>query len=268
VFCVFLDAHPTFAASVASWQQPDAQFPDVVVSLKDGRRIDFELREWLDGEQMAQAMRRRRLEQAIGSQPENGAEHIRTVMLVPRNELAAFQAADTEAFRSEIHALIRDTDKRWRNPRTGHLPKQHLVNNFASYPSLAKYLVRISLTSAVVAGKPIPKRPPAVPWIFVKTGASSYLPETMLSALTSGIESKVKRYGGFNTPVRLLVHYGRAFAYNTPYIGIETSDFGDVARVIAQRVGGQSLFEKIYLLNALEPGLEAYEIFPTVTKCN
>jgi len=33
-------------------------------------------------------------------------------------------------------------------------------------------------------------------------------------------------------------------------------------------VAGQTAFERIYVLNALEPGLEAYEIYPGCVPCS
>jgi hypothetical protein len=60
----------------------------------------------------------------------------------------------------------------------------------------------------------------------------------------------------------------RAVAYNTPYVGVATREFAEVAALAANMVSGQTMFEKIYLLNALEPGLEAFEIFPACMRCN
>lgn len=40
-----------------------------------------------------------------------------------------------------------------------------------------------------------------------------------------------------------------------------------MAAVAADAVRGQTAFEKIYLLNALESGLEAFEIFPGCVRC-
>lgn len=34
----------------------------------------------------------------------------------------------------------------------------------------------------------------------------------------------------------------------------------------AQAIAGQTMFEKIYLLAAIEPGLEAFETYPTATR--
>ena len=78
---------------------------------------------------------------------------------------------------------------------------------------------------------------------------------------------KIRRYGPFSRPTRLIIYYGKAVAYNTPYIGVETLEFVDIAERAAGVVRAQTAFEKIYLLNALEPGLEAFEIFPTCARC-
>jgi hypothetical protein len=82
------------------------------------------------------------------------------------------------------------------------------------------------------------------------------------------LEQKIRRYGRFTRPTRLIIYYGRAVAYNTPYLGIETREFADLAALAAEVVCGQNAFERIYLLNALEPGLEAFEIYPTLTRCS
>ena len=64
-----------------------------------------------------------------------------------------------------------------------------------------------------------------------------YSPESALAALRGILAEKTTHYGVFTRPTRLIGYYGQAVAYNTT-------------------------FEKIYLLNALEPELEAFEIFP------
>jgi len=44
-------------------------------------------------------------------------------------------------------------------------------------------------------------------------------------------------------------------------------EFHEVAQLAGQAVRGQNRFERIYLLNALEPGLQAFEIFPALAEC-
>jgi hypothetical protein len=70
-----------------------------------------------------------------------------------------------------------------------------------------------------------------------------------------------------HSSVRLLAYYGAAVAYNTPWYGINTRKFSDVAKEAARIAATQSAFERIYLLKALEPELEAYEVFPVFAKC-
>jgi hypothetical protein len=125
----------------------------------------------------------------------------------------------------------------------------------------------VAFEPQVVVGRRRERLPKSQPWIFIELPGGAYSPHTALNALASVLQSKIDRYGGLSQPVRLLVYYGKAIAYNTPWRGPEFREFRDVAEAAASIVRGQSLFEKIYLLKALEPGLEAYEIFPEFVNC-
>jgi hypothetical protein len=57
IFDAFIAAYPSFGAPIKKVEQPDAEFPDVIVEMANGTFIDFELGEWLDGGQMAAAKR-------------------------------------------------------------------------------------------------------------------------------------------------------------------------------------------------------------------
>jgi hypothetical protein len=119
---------------------------------------------------------------------------------------------------------------------------------------------------AVVAGRAQPWAA-GQSWIFLELPGGSYSPDTALGALADILKQKVSRYGRFSRPTRLVIHYGRAMAYNTPYLGVDARDFADVAALAADVVRGQTAYDRIYLLNALEPGLEAYEISPGCVRC-
>src|SRR2546427_11633586 len=84
IFDAFLAGYPTFAATVKDFEQPDDVFPDVTIELKDGAEIDFELGEWLDGVQMAEAKRydafAEAMLDALGPQGLNPSGHFRAVM--------------------------------------------------------------------------------------------------------------------------------------------------------------------------------------------
>src|SRR5216683_2774209 len=47
IFDAFVAAHPSFGAQIKNVEQPDAEFPDVIVELKSGTFIDVELGEWV-----------------------------------------------------------------------------------------------------------------------------------------------------------------------------------------------------------------------------
>jgi hypothetical protein len=63
------------------------------------------------------------------------------------------------------------------------------------------------------------------------------------------------------------IDYGRRVLCNAPYRGAALREFHEVAQLAGQAVRGQNRFERIYLLNALEPGLQAFEIFPARAEC-
>ncbi len=49
--------------------------------------------------------------------------------------------------------------------------------------------------------------------------------------------------------------------------GVNTRIFSDVAKEAARIAANQSAFERLYLLKAWEPELEAYEVFPVFATC-
>ncbi len=204
----------------------------------------------LDGAQMAAAKRYDALAKAmidtLGPQDTNPSRHVRAVMLTPREDAVTLSGADRDAFREQIWALVSDTDRRWSGERFWHSPQGRICR---------------------VGGEERPWST-AQPWIFVEPRGGSYSPETVLRAMTGILDQKIRHYGRFVRPTWLVIHYGKAVAYNTPYVGIETRDFVDVPRAAADAVRGQEAFERIYLLNALEPGLEAYEIYPNCVRCS
>ena len=109
VFDAFLAAHPSFAAQVKDVDQPDDEFPDIVVkTLRE--EIDFEIGEWLDGPQIAAAKRREAFDaaifDAIGPQGENPSGHFQAVMLCPIEGVTTFERADRDGFRTELWTLV------------------------------------------------------------------------------------------------------------------------------------------------------------------
>ena len=134
VFTAFLTAHPNFAATVAATHQPEAEFPDITVRLHDGNRIDFELAQWLDPNQMGQAKRREQLADAItdaiGEQGENCSQYFNFVLLFPQPHFPRFAQADAKGFRADIWTLIGEIERRWPEERFWHSPQGCQLNRF------------------------------------------------------------------------------------------------------------------------------------------
>jgi hypothetical protein len=270
IFDAFLSAHPSFAATVTGIKQPDAEFPDVIVTQEDGQ-IEFELAQWLHTAQTIDAKRRERLakaiEDAIGEQGRNSSRHFGLVLLFPKSDHLRFKQADVRPFHMDVWTLIEEIERRWRTEPFWHSPQGCHVCELDAYPTIGKYVSRVIFDPLIVAGSLRDKFSIGVPWIVVAPPVHSYSPNTAISALNTILQAKIRAYGDLQRPVRLLVYYAAAIAYNTPWYGINFRKFQDVAKTASQIVSGQSRFERIYLLKALEPGLEAYEVFPNFEKC-
>jgi hypothetical protein len=269
VFDAFLRAYCSFAETIVRTIQPDVQFPDLIVEQHDGRQIDFELVQWINEDQVARGKRREKLgeaiENAIGKQGRNTSRHFAFVMLFPRGDILRFRRADTAAFQKEIWHLIDETERQWSAERFWRSPQGRHVTEFDTHPTLGKYISKV-LFDPLIVGKRKNRYPSGVPWIVMAAPVSSYSPETAISALRKVLQEKINGYGGLVRPVRLIVYYGMAVAYNTPWYGIRYREFSDVAQAGAEMVKGQTRFERIYLFKALEPDLEVFEIYPSFSK--
>ena len=269
VFEAFLTAHPTFAAEVTEVTQPNAEFPDITVKTFGNGEIDFEIGEWVDGAQMAAAKRRDACDaaivHAIGPQGTNPSQHFRAIMLCPREDVTPFRPADRDGFRTEFWRLVGETYHRWPAERFWQSPQGRSCD-LAGYPLLSKYLQSVNFHPFVIRGGDR-QWPVGQPWIFTESRGGAYDPETALQTMAGILDQKIGHYAPFTSRTQLIIYYGRAVAYNTPYLGVHTRDFAEVAARAAAAIGGQPPFEKIYLLSALEPGLEAFEIYPRCVPC-
>ena len=266
VFDAFLRAHSTLGENVADIQQPDNDPPDIIAVMKDGTRVNFELVEWLHGEQMAEARRHEDLATAImgaiGPQNAPRSPHVQSAMLSPRPAAPRFARVDSAAFGIAIWELMRETDERWLEQPLWHSPQGRICGDFSARPILAKYLASVHFHPRHRRA-----RPDGVDWIVMEQWGGAFDPAVARNALVDAIRRKVDHYGPFSEPIRLLVYYGQATLYNTPYRGADLREFHEVAEFAAQAVRSQNRFERIYLLNALEPGLQALEIFPDLAEC-
>lgn len=110
---------------------------------------------------------------------------------------------------------------------------------------------------------------PTDEWIGFSQQGGAYSPESALAALATIIEKKLSYAplsGG--REVRLIIYYDEGALYNTPYKDLKFRSFADIAqeasRVTREKLGAKrSPFTRIYLLKALDPNPEAFEIWPT-----
>lgn len=272
VFRSFLAAHPSLAVHVVSVLKPD-DFPDAIASLSNREEIDFELGEWLDGAQMQRAKKVEQIETAflesIGEQGANSSQHFRYVMLKLREEAHRFDRRDTEGIRTEMFLFVGEIETRWPTECLWESPHGYPCTDFDKYPCLAKYLASAHF-DALSFGLELGERwPPEIPWITFEPPGGSYLGQWARQALREIIDKKIGHYGPFGQRrVRLLIHYGGAAKYNTPYRDLEHETFADIASTAAQWLVSSTLpFEKVYLLNASEPEPQAFEIYPALTRC-
>ncbi len=273
IFQAFLKAWPSFARDIVEITQPCQPFPDITVKLQAGSEIDFELGEWLNEKQMRMAKMTERLESSllasIGEQGPCQSNHFRCVMLVLRDNPGRFNSREGGAFRSELLGLIVDTDRRWPSEHFWHSPRGHVCRNLELYPTLAKFLHSIHFYPLRLGNKLEEPWPVDHPWIFFESWCGSYSSDTALDALLGIIRKKQNHYGSqAGRSVRMLIYYGQAVLYNTPYLDVKIRAFKDVAAMAARELPGKRLvFERVYLFQALEPYLQAFEIYPKLVPC-
>jgi len=273
IFRAFLKAWPSFARDVVEITQPCQPFPDITVKLLARPEIDFELGEWLNEGQMQVAKKTETLESclltSIGDQGPCPSDHFQCVMLVLRDNLKRFNQQEGGAFRSELLNLIEDTNHRWPNERSWHSLQGHMCSEFKSFPTLAKFLQSIRFVPLRVGNKPAERWPTGQPWIFFRSWGGWYSSDSAVNALLGIIRKKQNHYGKqTGRPVHLLIYYGKAVLYNTPFLGVKIRAFKDVPAMAARELTGKQLiFERVYLFQALEPDLQAFEIYPNLVPC-
>ena len=274
IFQAFLCSFPSLQMKIVKFEPCKSSFPDIIAKFDDHSEVDFELSEWLQDEQMHRSKSIERLElcllNALGNQADNLYSHFRNVMLHLRADPKRFRPRDGGAFRSELYMLLEETDQRWEAERFWRSPQGYTRKKFESYPTVAKFLRSVHFSPSQIGNKAVEPWPAGQPWIFFKLWGGPYSSMTALNALLEAIEKKQNHYGNQSTrPMRLLIYYDKAVLYNTPYLDVDVRGFADVAKFAANALTKtQMIFEKIYLFHALEPDLQAFEIYPTLLKCS
>lgn len=79
----------------------------------------------------------------------------------------------------------------------------------------------------------------------------AYDPDTALGAGRRILEQKLAHYGPAARGTWLILHYGRAFLYNSPFRCLTIHNFEDLARTVSGWLKGRELyFDRIFLLAA------------------
>jgi len=266
VFTGFLTAMPMFAgSSVTNWHQPPQDPPDVQVDLPDGRKVAVELTSWLDESQIGREKRVEMVEasfrDAIQPEPPNQTEHIFLVWLAPKRRL---QLADRAVFRSELLALTGAIDKDWDNIPSSDCQQGFGWDDFTKFPTLERYLDSLDIH---------PRRPAlastmrkgGLRWLTFPSRGGAYSPDWMVEALVESITAKTTKYVAKPVGVyefHLLVHYDKAFIYNTPVLGINVGYAEAVNAAAAKIAGAVGVFDKIFVYVPVTGGQQVFQLYP------
>jgi hypothetical protein len=216
---------PNFTGRLCAWTPvPEGQDPPDFISKEAGSVIGLELREWLDGEQMA-AAKAREIQRALahGILNQDWERHR------PNNFCAAFPSLtftsrisreDQQALREQFFAFASDVDHRWFGDLDRHGRHYYATgNDFEGYPMLAKYFSGIRFIEGDhVAG---------LSWIHQDGDGGAYDPNAQIATLRQAFDAKLQDYSRPDaqaklstqglTEFHLLVHGGfNIYAYNTP----------------------------------------------------
>lgn len=281
VFNTFLTACPTFAARVLAVEQGRVDsHVDVMTKLKDGTRMAWQLAEWIEQKQIEAAKERERLKakilEAIGEQGPNTTKHIRHCTLSLRQpdkdrkeELPRFDRRDAARLKTEIDRLISDVDSRWERNLSWQSPQGYSCTAFHEYSTLGKYLDIVHFEPRVVR---YARRewPHGQPWIHFGAPGGPYDSTVAIDALKRRIRKKAEHYGTFGSEdVRLIVFYNQAVLHNTPFWDLTLRSFEHVASIAKEIIARIPVpFTKVYLLKALYPAPEAFEVYPTLRRCD
>ncbi len=266
VFAGFLAADPMFAGvAVKSWGPAADEPADIDCELVDGRKIGIQLTTWIDEQQIKAAKDEENLEtpflEALDPLPPNDTEHFYLIWIFPKTKL---RRRDTGGFRTELLQLVKALDARWESEPDWQSPQGFQWSDFGQYRLLAKYLTALdvhprmpSVASTMEKGKP--------GWITVEPPGGNYGTEIMVDALCDVIEAKVKKYVGKArgmSELHLLVHFDKAYTYNSPVEGIDFR-YPEAVKAAAARVGDKvGLFAKIFVFVPIAEQQKVFQLYP------
>ncbi|MGH7935435.1 MAG: hypothetical protein ACREF8_00305 [Chthoniobacterales bacterium] len=227
-------------------------------------------------------------------------------VLLATKETGSANATQFNDLAKQFLALVTDVDQR-RCSEPFWASRQYLCTDFSKYPALNRHLesahfwppgaftrirdacYRTARDPEILAGSEKCQAEagaltryaqrsedefPADSWIRFSPDGGAYSCESAIAVLRAGIEKKLKHYAvPQDREARLIVYYDLAVLQNTPYRDcLKYRNFDDIAREAARFVSqfladGKSPFSKIYLLKALWPKPEVFEIWPVFIPC-
>lgn len=226
--------------------------------------IGLELTTWIDEGQISRAKREESIEaslrSALQSVPANDTANIRLVWMFP---IRRVRGPDAAAFRTELLKLVHYIDDRWASQSAWQSPQGLPWHDFSQYPALQKYLFSLEFFPAAA----LPGWPPRAgcEWLSFAPEGGAYSPDPMVRALCDRIDGKITKYATKPDDLdefHLLVHYDKAWAYNSP---VETLNFtfADAARAATVSIGGEpGVFDKIFLFVPFNKEKPAFELYP------
>jgi len=266
VFDEFVKLLPDFAGAPVESRDSSKQEPaDIECVLVDGRKVGVQLTSWIDGDQMSEGKRIENIEKsllaALDPLPKNETEHLSMLWLYSKWRV---KAADGQAFRAQFLQFIADLDKRWEREADLQSPQGFQVSDFSAYPILAKYLDAVEVQ---------PQRP-AVPatmtkgstgWITIEPTGTQYSPDEMVDALCECAQAKINKYPAKPPGMdefHLLLHYDKAFFYNSPAVTV-FSGYDEAVRAASARIGtAVGMFDKIFVFIGVANGEKAFQMYP------
>jgi hypothetical protein len=266
VFDEFVKLAPLFAGVAVMSRDSSKQEPaDIECDLVDGSKVGVQLTTWIDGEQMNDAKRIEGIEKsllrALGPLPRNETEHFATVWLYAKWRV---KAADAQAFRAQFLQFIAELDKRWDREPDLQSPQGFQVTDFGASPILAKYLDALEVHPQR-SSVPSTMTRRSTGWITIEPTGGPFSADEMVDALCDRVQEKISKYAATPTGMSrfyLLVHYDKAWTYNSPVKGI---DFGynEAVKAVSERIGrAVGVFDGIFVLVRVTDERQVFRLYP------
>jgi hypothetical protein len=228
--------------------------------------MGLELTSWLEESQIGRAKFKESVEKsfrdALKPEPPNQTHNIHFLWMSPKRRMLVTDAA---AFRAELLKLTEEIDRRWERETDWHTPQGFLWNEFSSYPMLRRYLEAVDIHPRIPA-LPTTMEKGGLHWLTFPMRGGAFIPTWMVDALFQCVQAKIAKYPAKPSVMdefHLLVHFDKAWEYNTPVAGI---DFGyaEAVQAAAARIGSSvGMFEKIFVFVPIAEGQQVFSLYPT-----